>query len=111
MGNGLAPDVGLSNALHLNGSLDPNGDLPLLQAVRHSQGVDGGGQHPHMVSPGPLHTAGTVLQTTPEVAAAYHNGHLDALGHALAHHIANPADGVKIQAPVLAAGQGLSAEF
>ena len=73
------------------------GICQLLQAVCHSQGIDGGGQHPPYGLPGPLHTAGAVFQAPPEVAAAYYNGHLDALGHTLAHHIADLANGIKIK--------------
>ena len=76
-----------------------------------AQGVDGGGQHPHMVSPGPLHTAGTVLQTTPEVAAAYHNGHFHPHVHKFLDRLADGQDCVKINAVPGLSRQGLAAEL
>ena len=111
MGNGFSPDVRLGNALHLNGGLNPDGNSPLLQAIRHRQGVDGGSQHAHMIGPGPFHAAGAVFEPSPEISPADDNAHLNSLCYALAHGIADPADGVEIQAAVLAAGQGFSAEF
>ena len=108
---GPLPDIGLGDGPHLDGRLDPDLHVPLLQTIRHRQGVDGGGQHTHMVRPDPLHPVAAVLHAPPEVAAAYHDGHLyPGLGARL-HHVAHLADHIKIQTAPAVSSQHLAADL
>ena len=82
--DGSGADIGLRHRPHLDGGLDPDVHSLLLQHVRQGQGVDAGGQHPHVVGPDPFHPVAAVLQPAPEVSAAYHDAHLYAQLGALA---------------------------
>ena len=60
---------------------------------------------------GTLHFVCAVLHAPPEVAAAYHQAHLDTHVHALLDHAAHIVDNIKVQTPVGFPGQGLTADF
>ena len=64
-----------------------------------------------MVRPCALHPAAAVLDAAPEVAAAYHNTHLDAQLDAALNHIADAADHIKIQATRGLSSQGFAADL
>ena len=99
------------NFIHLNRGLYTDWNAALLQAVCHCQAIDDRGQHPHMVRPCALHPAAAVLDAAPEVAAAYHNTHLDAQLDAALNHIADAADHIKIQATRGLSSQGFAADL
>ena len=96
---------------HLDGSLDPDVHSLLLQHVRQGQGVDAGGQHPHVVGPDPFHPVAAVLQPAPEVSAAYHDAHLHAQLGALLDDLAHLSDHVEVQSPGGIPRQGLAADL
>ena len=111
MAAGLLADVRLGNGAHLNGGLYPNLNVTLLEAVGHSQCVNGGGQHPHMVSPDTLHPIAAVLHAAPKISAAHNDGDLNALFHTLLYHIAYFSDDVKIQTTPGISGQCFAADL
>ena len=111
MADGLAADVRLGDLVHLHRRLHPDGDAPLLQAVGQGQAVDDGGQHAHLVGAGALHPVAAVLEAAPEVAAAHDDADLHAGLGTLLDDVADAADDVEVQPPVLVPGQGLAADL
>ena len=111
MADGLGADIGLRHGAHLNGGLHPDLHALLLQHIGHSQGIDGGGQHPHVVSPDPDHPVPAVLDSAPEVAAAHDNAHLHAQLYTALDHVAHLADHIKVQPPGRVPGQSLAADL
>ena len=103
--------IGLRDLAHGLGGQDLGRLTMLLQHVLEGQGVDDGGQHPHLVGPGALHLVSAVLQAPPKVAAANHNAHLDALINAVLHRSAHGMDEGEVQSPSGVGCQGLSAEL
>ena len=87
----------LPHRAHGNGGENPGGLPQLLQHVLEGQAVDDGGQHAHLVGPGPLHPAAPVFDPPPEVAAAHHQAYLPGKG--------------EINAPARRAGQSLAADL
>ena len=74
---GLAAGEAVAEPVHVHGGQD-GGLLPqALEGVLERQGVDGGGQHTHVVPPVAVVLAG--VPTPDDVAAAYDHAHLDAL--------------------------------
>ena len=111
MPDGPGTDVGLGHGLHPDGGLDPDLHPLLLQHIGHSQGVDAGGQHAHVVSPDPLHLVAAVLQAPPEVAAADHHAYLNSHVHTALDHVAHLADHVEVQTPGRFPRQGFAADL
>ena len=54
------PDVGLGELLHGDRRLDSGRDTGLLEGVADRQGVDHGGEHPHVVGRGRIHALGSL---------------------------------------------------
>ena len=111
MPDGTGADVGLSDGLHLNGGLNTDIHFLALQHIRHGQGIDDRGQHPHVVSTDSLHIIAAVLLAPPEVAAAYHNAHLDAQLGTFFDGIGHFVNHIKVQAAPFVASQGFSADL
>ena len=111
MADGTGADIGLSHRAHLNGGLHPDLHALLLQHIGHSQGVDGGGQHAHVVGTDPDHLVAAVLDAAPEVAAADNDADLTALLAAFLDHVADRADHIKVQTEMLVARKGLAADL
>ena len=109
--DGPGADIGLSHLAHLDGGLNPDLHPMLLQHVGHSQGVDGRGQHAHMVGPDPDHLVAAVFDAPPEISAAHDDAHLDAHIHTLFDRCAYRADHIKVQPAASVSGQGLAADF
>ena len=101
----------LPHRAHGNGGENPGGLPQLLQHVLEGQAVDDGGQHAHLVGPGPLHPAAPVLDPPPEVAAAHHQAHLDPVADTVLHHLAYLPGKGEINAPARRAGQSLAADL
>jgi hypothetical protein len=56
--HGAAPDEGLGDLGHLDAAHDPGLAPELLEGVLQGEGVDGGGQHAHVVGAGAVHALG-----------------------------------------------------
>ena len=102
-------DVGLGHLLHGQGRLHPHRHPLLLQAVGQGQGVDDGGQHPHVVGPGALHLAAGAAP--PEVAAAHDDGHLAAQFGAHLDVFADVGDDVVVDPHLFIACQRLAGQL
>ena len=109
MPNRLIADVWFGDLVHGDRCLHPHVALDLFQRVGQCQGIDGGGQHPHMVRTGTVHFAAGAAP--PEIAAADHNSNFYAGVRTLLDGGTDAQDGVKIQAGLLVARHGLPAEF
>ena len=83
----------------------------LLQHIGHSQRVDGGGQHTHMVGTHTNHLVAAVLYAAPEIAAADYDAHLNAHVDALLDRITHRGDHIKIQSTTSVTGQSLTADL
>ncbi len=78
MANGAETDVGLCQGTHLDRGLDAGAHSAPLQSVLQGQGVDHGGQHPHVIGGGPLHSMSHPVPAPPDVAGSQDDGDLDA---------------------------------
>ena len=88
--HGPTADVRLGNLGHLDGGHDAGRLGHLLEGVLQRQGVDDGGEHPHVVGVGPVHAFARSRVPPPDVAAPDHDGDLGAqleagLGHLGSH--------------------------
>ena len=69
-------DVGLRDLCHLDCGLHASVNADPFQRVLQGQRVHHGGQHPHVVGPGPVHVGS--LTASPDVPSPHHDRHLDA---------------------------------
>ena len=76
--DGPAPDVGLGHLGHVQRAQHPGGLALLLEGVLEGQGVDHRAQHAHGVGGGAVHAAARPGGAAPDVAAADHDGQLEA---------------------------------
>ena len=102
-------DVGLGDGLHGDGGLDPDHHPQALQGVGQGQGIDDGGQHPHVVGPGAVHFAAG--PSPPEVAAAHDDAHLDPQVDAFLDAGADIYHGIVVDPKAAFARQGFPADF
>ena len=78
MADGAAADERLGDGPHLDGGDDAGQHVLLLERILQRQGVDDGGEHPHVVGGRAVHAARAGGQAAEDVAAADDDGGLDA---------------------------------
>ncbi len=76
--HGAAADVGLRDLLDLEGGLHAGRNPAPLHRVLQRQRVDDARQHAHVVGAGAVHALGRRADAADDVAAADHDGDLDA---------------------------------
>jgi hypothetical protein len=64
-----------------------------------------------VVCTNPLHPVSPILLASPEVAAAYDDGHLNSLGYALLYHVTDLSYDIKVETAPGVTREGLSADF
>ncbi|MNN33712.1 hypothetical protein D3C81_1474810 [compost metagenome] len=111
MAHGLAAVVVVGDADHGDGGHDQGGNVRALQRVAHGQGVHHGGQHAHVVAGHAVHAGSAQRRTTEQVAAADHQADLHADTDELADFQRHAIEDFRIDAELLGAHQGLTAEF
>ena len=92
--DGPAPDVGLGHLGHGQRAQHPGGLALLLERVLQRQRVDHGAEHAHGVGGGAVHAAALPGRAAPDVAAADHDGELEAAAvHGARHLLGHALDG------------------
>ncbi len=71
-------DERFGNLLHLDGRLNAGHDAAVFEGALEGQAVDHGGQHPHVIGGGPVHTAGAGFDPAEDVPAADNDAELNA---------------------------------
>ncbi len=83
------PDVGLGELLHADRRHHPRLDPPPLEGVLEREGVDHGGEHPHVVGGDAVHPLLRRLRPPHDVATADHEPERDAALVHLADFVGN----------------------
>ena len=109
MADGLGADIGLGHRAHLDGGLHPDLYALLLQHVGHGQGVDGSGQHTHVVGAGAVHASR--VPAAEKVAAPDHDPDLGPERGAFFDTLADAAHDAVIDAEFFLPGEGFPAEL
>ena len=109
MPDSTVADIRLRDFLHGNRRLHTDGNVKLLERVRHAQRVDGGSEHTHMVGTRPIHLAAAA--STPEITPAHHDGNLNAHFNTGLDWLTDGEHGVKVNAVLLIARERFPAEL
>ena len=104
-------DEGLGHLLHGDGALHPALHPQALDRVAQAERVDDRGQHPHVVAGDPLDAVAADVGAPDDVAAAHHDGQLDAPGDHPPDLAGDQAQRVHVDPVGLAPDQGLTGEL
>ncbi|CKS46409.1 Uncharacterised protein [Mycobacterium tuberculosis] len=108
--DGPQRQVRFGHLAHGDRGLDSGNDAFLLQEVLQCKAVHDSAEHSHIVRPGALHTELLQLCAPEKVAAADHDGDLDAAAHHIGDLAGHLRDDIGIQ-PDLASAEHFPAEL
>ena len=111
MTNRTPADVGLSHLTHLDRTLDTRVDILLFERILQGKRIHDRCHHAHIVRRRAIHALCTARKPAPDIAAANHNGDIDAMIAYLLDLRGNLLDNGGIDAEPLISCQSLSAEF
>jgi len=106
-----SPDVRLGHRAHLDRGEHARLQARLLERILEGEGVDDRREHAHVVGRRPVHAVGARRHAPEDVAAADHDGNLDAQRRHLTQLPRDPFEHQRIDPVALAPGERLARDL